>query len=274
MNEAEANLRDVLLFATEKMLRTDEVGLLLSGGTDSMTVLWCLQFFGVRVQAYTFYLEGRVSKDVMAARLASETYGVPLTEIEIPYQSTGALAFDVAQLVHDMGSARKTAVECTWPFMHVTPFVVEEQMFTGMSADDLYGSAAHMQINYGKNPSAFRAKRAEQMADERTGGWCYVRDLFNRDAIELCAPYRDEVVIDWFLQRSFAELHTPKQKGVALRAFEKEYAKTKMYRRQSNLQVGSGIREYMARMLDDPEVNPKGRKWLRGDQGGLYGDWL
>lgn len=274
--ELGCEFRRLLTASTAAMAREKRVGLLLSGGTDSMCVMWTLLELGIAVHAYTFHLEGNESKDCHAARRAAAIYGVELTDVVIPYQTPVELAGDVAPLVKRMGSARKTHVECTWPFIWMAPAVEERQVFTGMSADDLWGSAAYMIIRYSKTRELFSEHRRGIMADETTGGWSFVRDEFTRAGKNLMAPFRGHDVMEWFFQRSYEELNRPKQKNPALEGFSDYYKQADgIYRRQSNLQVGSGIREYMARMLEDPAVNPGGLyKWMRGDQGGLYGQWL
>jgi len=275
MTDLGQEFRQLLIASTKAQVRDRHVGLLLSGGTDSMCVMWSLLDLGVAVHAYTFHLEGNESKDCEAARRAASLYGVELTEVVIPHQTPVELAADVAPLVKRMGSARKTHVECTWPFTWMAPAIEERQVFTGMSADDLWGSAAYMIIRFSKDRGVFEAHRREIMADETTGGWSFVRDEFTRAGKSLMAPFRGHDVMEWFFQRDYSELNKPKQKNPAHDGFADYYSQAKgVYRRQSNLQVGSGIREYMARMLDDPVVNAKGYKWMRGDQGGLYGEWL
>jgi len=46
----------------------------------------------------------------------------------------------------------------------------------------------------------------------------------------------------------------------AVLGFEDEFRKVPIYRRNDNLQCGSGVREHVARLLACSEVNERGRR--------------
>ncbi|MGD9099374.1 MAG: hypothetical protein PVF45_02760, partial [Anaerolineae bacterium] len=197
----------------------------------------------------------------------------PHEAVVIPHKSTADLAGEVGRLAARIGH-RKTHVECTWPFLYVAPVVVERQVWCGLNADDLRGSARGVAIRYGKDPPAFRRKRRELMRDPATSAWQHIEMVFADHGKELVSPYRDSEVVDFLLRFSWQELNRPKQKMPALLSFADEFRKAAVYRRNDNLQCGSGIREYAARMLADPVVNVRNRKSMAGlykDLGGQDG---
>lgn len=265
-----SEFRGLLREATKQALGGQPVGLLLSGGTDSLTVLWSLLDLGADVRCYTFRLERVVSGDSRAAALAAKTWGVPLREVVIPYVAEDALQEEVTRLVRAIGTGRKTAVECTWPFLHVVPEVRESCVFCGLNADDLWGSARSVAVRYSADPAGFTSQRRQVMADPRSSAWAYIGGLFTQAGKRLFSPYRSVAVIDYLLRFSWTDLNRPKQKMPAVRAFADRYSEAAIYRRNDNLQCGSGVREYLARLLVCPETNP----WGARTQAALYRRYL
>lgn len=67
--EASKILRKKLLKIIEKESNgTDKVGLMLSGGIDSSSILYSLLELNKKVHCYTFYLQNYESKDLKSAR--------------------------------------------------------------------------------------------------------------------------------------------------------------------------------------------------------------
>ena len=54
---------------------------------------------------------------------------------------------------------------------------------------------------------------------------------------------------------TWADLNRPRQKMPAVVAFSDRFAETAIYRRNDNMQCGSGIREHLGQLLDDQGVN-------------------
>lgn len=63
----------------------DKVGILLSGGVDSTTVLWGLLEYGIRPHVYTFHLPTNtaLSTDAKKAKHFAETYDLPFHLVEM-----------------------------------------------------------------------------------------------------------------------------------------------------------------------------------------------
>lgn len=262
-----AILRDVVI---EQLDSNKPVALLFSGGTDSLVILWTLLDLEARVTCYTFKLEQNKSEDFKAAQLACKTWNTPLIEVTIPYQSTTNLLIELRQLIGWMQTDRKTAIECTWPFTYIVPRIKEEQVWCGLNADDLWGSAREMAIRYSKKPEEFKAKRLALLADPYTAAWYYIERLFTESRRTLLSPYRHPRIIEYLLSFNWQELNRPRQKMPAYTAFEKEFSQVPIWRRNDNLQCGSGIREYLARLLSHQGGNIEGHSNMIS----LYGEIL
>lgn len=256
-----AEFRRLLNEAVAHRLRGNApVALLFSGGTDSLTVLWSLLDLGAEVRCYCFRLGHVESVDSRVARVAVRAWTVPLEMVIVPWQETADLARDVKALVGRTRDPMKTRVECAWPFTWVAPRVRERTVFCGLNADDLWGSSKGDAIRHAKDPKGFRTVRAARTRDPRASAWAHVEAEFARRGMELFSPYRDGLVAEHMLRFSWRELNRPRQKMLAVLGFGREFRRAPVYRRNDNLQCGSGIREYFARMLADPAVNVRGRK--------------
>jgi len=273
-----AILRDVI--AEQLGSDSKPVALLFSGGTDSLVILWTLLDLEVRVVCYTFKLEQNESEDFKAAQLACKTWNTPLIEVTIPYQSTTNLLTELRQLIGWMQTDRKTAIECTWPFTYIVPRIKEEQVWCGLNADDLWGSSREMAIRYSKKPEEFQAKRLALLVDPYTAAWYYIERLFTESSPRkvLLSPYRHPRVIEYLLSFNWRELNRPKQKMPAYTAFEKEFSQAPIWRKNDNLQCGSGIREYLARLLShqggDGDSNIEGYGYGYSNMISLYREIL
>lgn len=243
------HFRKLLRNYTQSNLTGEPVALLFSGGTDSLTVLWSLLDCGVTPHCYSFRLERVISEDSKAARKAADLFNAPLTEIVIPHQEPDALVPDLQQLVQEIGSPRKTHVECAFPFAYLRHRISEPVIFSGIGADDLWGSAKSVAIKYGKDPQGFTQSRRKVVADPSTSAIKQIDKLLNH---RIRTPYRDPAVIKFMLQFSWHQLNRPKQKMLAVQGFAEEFSRAPIYRRNSNLQVGSKVREYLARVLTVP----------------------
>lgn len=230
----------------------EQVALLFSGGTDSLTILWTLLDLGVKVTCYTFRLEHIISIDSRVAQKAARHWGAPLVEVIPAHQEPEALAKDIVQVIHIIGSTRKTHVEVMWGYWHLLAQVEEEAVFSGLQADSLYGSSRSMAIKYSKDNSGFTKARKKMIANPDQDGHRQALRLAQHFGKALYTPYTSDGIREFMLGYSWLELNRPKQKMPAVLGFISEFRELPVYRRNDNMQCGAGVREYMARMLESP----------------------
>ena len=169
------------------------------------------------------------------------------------------LAVDVGEVARLVGSGRKTHVEVMWGCWHLLRAVRERQVFAGLQADTLYGSSRRMAVRHGRQPVAkFAEARHSLLTDPGQEGLAQARRLAGCFGKALCTPYADEQVRAFMLRFSWRELNRPKQKMPAVWGFEGEFRRCGLYRRNDNMQCGSGTREHLARLLGDGGINPRG----------------
>jgi len=228
----------------------DQAALLFSGDTDSLTILWTLLDLGIQVTCYTFRLERVFSTDSKVAQKVTAHWGIPSIHVIAPYQEPEILAQDVRQVIHIIGSHRKTHVEVMWGYWYLLAQVEQEIVFSGLQADTLYGSSRNMAIRYSKDPKAFIEARRKLIANPDQEGYQQAQKLASYFGKDLHTPYTNQGIREFMLGYSWAELNRPKQKMPAVWGFIPEFRNLPVYRRNDNMQCDSGIREYMARMLD------------------------
>jgi len=253
-----SEFRGILKKAVQRLLQPGRPALLLSGGTDSSTVLWTLLDCGATPHCYTFTLQGTPSPDLPAARKIAKHHGITLTEVVIP-RRLDVLKADVERAV-SAGARKKTHVQCLQPLFHLLPRIAEQQLFTGLCADDWWGTAASDAIRHSKDSRLFRHVREQRFADETTSGFAFWRSIAQQHGKELCAPYRDRDLVEWLLSQSWEQLNKPRQKAPALIDFMSEFKACGVWRRNVNLQCASGIREWHEELLADRSYNQRGRK--------------
>ena len=219
------------------------MALLFSGGTDSLTVLWTLLELGARVTCYTFRLPEVESTDIRVSKLACAHWGVP----QVVVQSGPNVVEDVRDTIRIIGSARKTHVEVMYAYRFLLQAVQERQVWSGIQADTLYGSNKNAAIRCGKGSAAqFAAYRRDLLSSPAQEGLEQARRVAAHFGKELCMPYSDQRIRDWFMRWSWADLNKPKQKMPPVLGFADKFREVAIYRKDDNLQCGSGIREHMA----------------------------
>lgn len=238
---------------------------LMSGGVDSTCVLLACLDAGIEVTAYTFHLAAHESQDAKASRRICSDLGVRLTEVVVPY-SLDALEADVRRIVRTFGTTRKTAVQCIHPFLYVVESVSEDDAFSGLYADDLWGTSRKGAQVARTGRRAFRAYREAQLA--QTDYSCaHIAKLFASHGKRLHMPFASTGVSRYLLGLTWDEMNRPRPKALAVRAYPEYFTGRGWYRRNSNLQVNSGIREYHDLLLRTG-LNTRGLKSVRG----IYND--
>jgi DNA-cytosine methyltransferase len=148
------NLIDILAKEIASSCQTDAVALWLSGGYDSLTVGLACEAAGKRVTAYTFEIDGVVSKDRLKAEEISSRRG---WKLKIVQAAPRALAADFVHLATALRCRSKVQFEVGYPTMHLTSATQQIEILTGWNADDHYGNTA----KFMRDMSHFKRKNTE-----------------------------------------------------------------------------------------------------------------
>ncbi len=246
-------------YLIEQELQTGQVALLFSSGMDSLSILLSCLEVGVKPKLYTFYLDNHESEDIRRSREISKILNLDLKEIVINTHKIN-LESDVYSIVKTFKTKRKTAIQCIHPFLYVIPNITEKYILTGLCADDLYGTARSI-TKVGNNYEKFNEVRLKKVKDETASSYCYIKNIAEEHGKVFLAPYKEnQEIINYMLRLNYKELNSPKQKNVMYEDYKDILEKYKIYRRNSNLQCDSKIREWHDTLLENKNINVKNNK--------------
>ena len=234
--------------------------LLLSGGMDSGTILAAQLALGGKPQCYTFQLENFQSKDYKVARSMCHHYKLTLHCVEIPRDK---LLDDVIKIITTFKTTKKTHIQCIHPMLYIADMMAEDAVSqcligTGGIVEDNRKCAVALH-KHGED--AARKIRRENLLNTTGSATEKMHDTLKRVGIRPIEPYSVQPFADWHLSLDIAEINTPRQKGIALRAFP-EFWRNNWWRPNSGLQMGTGIRRWHDTLLQTD--NPKHYKSVVG----------
>lgn len=249
--------RKLLLEYIQGLELNQDIALLFSGGTDSLTILWTLLNIGIQPHCYTFGLPNSNCTDIQVSKKAAEYHQLSHTIVRPPQQSNIELAKDLAKVITIIRSTRKTHVEVMWGYWWLFKTIKEQFIFSGLQADTLYGSSRSMAIKYSKvSKTKFTNARIEMISDRNQEGLQQATNLAEYYKKLLFTPYTSQEIRNYFYRYTWTELNRPRQKMPAVLGFERLFIGTGLYRRNENMQCESGIREYLGKLRNDKIINP------------------
>ena len=253
-------LNKIISDIIEKEAPDETVAVLMSGGTDSLSIAVAAAALGKNLNCYTFRIEGEDSPDSIASQKACEYFNWNLNIIDVPVDN---IEKDFFTLIEKYECKKKTHVECTFPFLYVYPQIKEKYILTGWAADGYYGVSKRANLHF---------KHTKELIDEFRQGYFGRLDettqkftvdnpvgirqqMLLADNIDsvIVAPYVDKKVWDWMIQFDWNYFNKPYQKAPIFEAFPK--LKEIKRRNHLNLQLAAGIPNYFEKLLDNKEVN-------------------
>lgn len=251
----------LLMSIIEKECPYSRVGVLLSGGVDSLSLAFAAHRLGKNVEAYTFHLEGDVSYDALKAQEACAEFGWGCHTIVIPQYSTEELREQFHFLIKRYSCEKKTQLECTFPFVHIFPEIKVKHVISGIGADGYYGVSKKAILHFKEPKTKFDEFRTNYFKPYNVTGFRQIEQLANEYNRVLIHPYiYHPEVSDYFMQFDWFELNKPQQKQHVRTAFKAEFDRLNKVKEHINLQLGSNIDHLFEKLLDDPRLNRNRRK--------------
>jgi len=248
----------ILVNIIENEVPTDDVGILLSGGVDSLSLGFAAHRLGKKITAYTFHLEDDKSYDACKAEEVSKEFGWECKTVVVP---TSNLKDDFLRLVKDYDCRKKTHFECTFPFLYVFPEITNKYLLSGIGADGYYGVSKKAILHFKEPKEKFDQFRRNYFIPHNVTGFLQIKQLSNEKNITLVHPYiYHDDVRDFFFKYDWFELNQPKQKQIVRDAFKEEFSRITNVKDHINLQLGSNIDHLFETLLDDKMLNNRGRK--------------
>ncbi len=253
--------------------KSEPVALLLSGGLDSFTLAICLKELGYTVNSYTFYLKDNYSYDAEKAKEISEQY-LNLnshTEIEIDASDDTVVYSVLIDLIRTLDIKSKTLVECVYPHVYMIPEIEETYVFAGNTADTHFGSTKNATLAAKRSQDEFNELRYKSFFGEsnidKQGKYFKLYELHNK---KLLFPWFDrDTIYNYFIQKTWEEIHTPNNKGLVRQDFE-DYLENIKVKPHWNYQKCAGICDvFENHFLNNPKYNSKQRIRMMD----VYRDW-
>lgn len=233
----------------KRVTNKNSVAVLFSGGMDSLSLaLSCLDV-GIQPTLYTFSLKSYESPDLISSRQIASLLQLPLVEVMIDDTDVAKLQEDVLFIMNLFQTKRKTAIQCIYPFLYVAPVIKEEFVLTGLCADDIYGTPRSIAKH--RNTEKFDEIRHNRHNDPQSSAYKHLKLWFEMLNKTFVAPYKEsEPLTSYLLGLSYKELHSPKQKYPMYKDYQDELEQHQLYRLNSNLQVGSRVREWHDELMN------------------------
>ena len=243
-------IKELLETQIKKQIPTVKCAVLLSGGVDSLSVALAAYNVGIKVIAYSFHLEGNESYDFKTAQKFSEQMGWTFKPTIVP---TDNLFDDWLTLV-ELECKKKTHFECIFPFIYTFPMITEKYVLTGVGADSHYVLSKKGMMHFKDTVELMNKFRYNYFHGtinpgglEQTKQFC---DEYNK---ELCVPYFEPEVYDYFYDRSWEEINKPYQKALIKDRFD-EFKKIKV-KPHINYQLCAEIDKLFENLIDNKEIN-------------------
>lgn len=262
--------RALMLSAMEKLGPHNPI--MFSGGVDSATMLAAALELGAKPDLFTFRVGDEDSEDVQYCRMMAREFDLKLYVDSMP-TDLDTLVSDLRDLMPIILTTQKTHIQCTHPLMYMLPRAKAmgyDKMWAGMCAGPLWGHTRRAeQLLHEKGPEAHKEFRRNKWKDlnivDRSVD-IYAEHL----GMEIIDPYKYRPLAEFALELDHATVHKPFQKALVVNAFPEFWKDRGWYRKNSNMQINSGLREWHHDVLVNSDYNVNGWRSVLGIYNHLY----
>lgn len=249
------NVRGALLDELDYFKYSDgKVGVLLSSGVDSNSVLFACMELGLDVTAYSFTLADRESRDFKYARRTCEILNVPFTPVLLPVSPEHLKKY--MNYAVRIGCRSKTDFECSWPMIFAMRRMAKDgikHVLSATAADSHFALSKKANMHYKDKVDLYRTL---VFAKRNTGQKLILRREATKLGLTYMTPYDTTRMCSELYGNTWDELNKPRQKQPIRDAFPEYFEKISVTN-HTNLQLGdSGIAEHFKLLLEDEEWNP------------------
>ena len=251
-------ISDILCNIIDKEVKSNDVACFLSGGVDSLSLGFAAHRLGKKVYGYTFHLKDDYSYDARKAQDVADKMRWELVTTVVPRDN---LENDFMRLLRTYKCRRKPHFECCFPFLYVYPQIKQKYILSGLGADGHQGMGRLCNIFHKTPKEKFDKFRIKNFKKENYAGIEQHKMLCEEHGKVLVHPYYEHKdVKHYFMQFDWYELNRPQQKNHVREAFKKEFDKVGKVKLHSNLQIESKINKLFEELIDNENINFKGRK--------------
>lgn len=225
--------RNLMTQATKDFLEQvkdrDKVGIFLSGGVDSTTVLWALLEQGVRPYCYTFQFptNDNLSTDAVKAKHLADQYRLPFRVVQMPSDPDElARIIDKINMESDNGLHRRADFEVL-PVFHEMAREARDKdgvtdIFSGIgdAAIHLLGRKKEIEARQGKMPTPYaNLLRMDSGLDPQL---IQIIKMLNRLGVKLMLPLTTTAMMNPYYNVPWHVMNTPRLKQITIGAWERE----------------------------------------------------
>lgn len=258
MTPQKKKIRRALESFVEKHLPDDEVAVLLSGGADSTVVALCAHHLGRKVVAISFRLAGFKSWDFETARKTAKAMGWKFEEVVVPADEPSKY---FRSLIEENGCRKKTEVEVLYPFLFILQRLQRlgfRKVLTGFSSP--LPDSRQKSIDCQKDPEGFWQSLIGKEFDSTATQKCF--ETARRGGVDLMQPLNQDAIKKALVGTTTKEVNSPYHKHHWKDLYREDFDRLGLLPKglTPSLQTGGSIESFFERVLDDPEINPGGRK--------------
>lgn len=230
------------------------VGLLLSGGIDSNTVLFACLELKIPVTTYSFTFKDAISRDYKLAKNAASCLDVEFKSIWLPREPSELARY--MKYAVEMGCRSKTDFECFWPMMQgLRRIAADGHLFalSATAADSHFALSKKASMHFKERTDIYRTIVFRK---RNTGQKLLLRAEAAKLGITYMTPYDSSRMCSELHGQTWEELNKPRQKQPLRSAFPEYLEKIKIAN-HTNLQLGdSGIAKHFEILLRHRKWNP------------------
>lgn len=262
MSNKQPNLRSVLLDELAYIKASGRsAAVLLSSGVDSHSVLFACLELEIPIEAYSFTLDTKESRDFKYARATAEVFGVSFKKVALPTNVEALKKFCLYAVKN--GARGKTDFECMWPMATAFRRAAKDGhrfVLSATAADSHFALSKKANMHYKDKVDLYRRL---VFSKRNTGQKLLLRAEAAKLDMEYFTPYDTTRMCSELHGYTWDELNKPQQKQPIRSAFPEYFEKCKTTV-HTNLQLGdSGIASHFNILLSS-DWNRWGYKATKG----------
>jgi hypothetical protein len=242
--------RKLLIENTHKNIKSNSIGLAMSGGIDSASIFFCLLELDIPFECYTFYQDGYESEDLISSIHYCKTFNVPINIIKLP-SDVDTIYNDVVDIIPFCGKKiLKTKVETLRPLKYIFESCKHEILLNGLSGDDYQPYLRKVNIAYtqGGDELVLESGFRKNFSQDDDGMEALSKKMAKKYGIDFIDVYENKDIENYFLQFSLSALLTP-HKNLVTTSFKDYFDKVGGFRKHSSYQVNSKTRDFHEMLL-------------------------
>ena len=244
-------LRDIYNRRANEIDPNGDAVIALSGGTDSISLLFAEIENGRKPDCFTFYMDGIISEDLKASRHACNYFGLKLHEVAIP-TDIDIMYADIKRVLPYCEYVKKTIIQCMIPWLYIYPQMGEKHLIlNGLGGDDYFGTQRKVAVAYHNGGDEackpYRKWYGHDLNFSEANIIRFARQ-YGKENIDF---YGSQEIEDFLLQYTYKAINSPFMKYASVAAYRDFYDREPFYRdlTEHSYQINSKLKGCHDRLL-------------------------